>query len=181
MMTKHVELDPGDGENEMFKVLIGDGAWEGYDCAVLAPEEVVAVASPAHAETMRCGDDLEALGCEKLIHETQMALPTVEWPEWFAAFHVDYRDEGAGLRMSEYLPVLQAAIAGQGVALGWEHLIGPPIEQGLLVQIGTRRLRTNRSLYLIWSNRLHLSANAEAVKSWMLGAASGQATGASAP
>ena len=44
--------------------------------------------------------------------------------------------------MSEHMIDLNAAIAGQGVALGWAHLVDPLIEQGLLVPLGTRHLRT---------------------------------------
>ena len=83
--------------------------------------------------------------------------------------------------MSEHMIELNAAIAGQGVALGWAHLVDPLIEQGLLVPLGTRHLRTPWSVYLIWLNRPRLSADAEVVNRWMLEAASARGTSQPAP
>ena len=86
--------------------------------------------------------------------------------------HTEYRDEGTGLRLNHYVLVLQAAMAGEGIAMGWAHLVDGLMEQGLLVRIGSRRWRTNRGFYLIWSNETPLSRQAEAVRRWIVEAAS---------
>ena len=67
--------------------------------------------------------------------------------------------------------VLQAATAGEGVAMGGAHLVDPLIEQGLLVRIGRRRWRTERSFRLIWSSRTPLSPQAETAGDCILASA----------
>ena len=154
-------------------VRLGDGNWIGYDCKWLAREEVFPVASPGFAATLTDTDDPGALVGERLIHIDEPFLPSLTWNDWFAEMNADYRTDGRGLRLNHYVLALQAAMAGEGIAIGWAPIVDFLIEQGLLARIGRRRWRTGRSFYLIWSNRMALSPQAEAVKSWIIGAASG--------
>ena len=143
--------------------------------ALLVGEEVFPVASPGFVETLAgtdAFDDPALLSGETLIHLDEPFLPSLTWSEWFAAMHAEYRDEGAGLRLNHYVLVLQAAMAGEGIAMGWAHLVDGLMEQGLLVRIGDRRWQTNRGFYLIWSNETPLSPQAEAVRGWIVEAAS---------
>ena len=149
-------------------VRLGVGDWQGYDCEPIIREEVFPVASPAYGATLARADALDALAGERLIHMEEPFLPSLTWSDWFAAMHTLYHDDGSGLRLNHYVLVLQAAMAGEGIAMGWGHLVDPLIEQGLLVRIGRRRWRTERSFQLIWSSRTPLSPQAEAVRDWIL-------------
>ena len=86
---------------------------------------------------------------------------------------MDYADDGTGLRVTSYVLALQAAIAGEGVVLGWSQIVDPMLEQGLLVPVGGRRLRTDRAFHLLWPAGVRLSANAKLVSEWMVEAAVG--------
>ena len=130
------------------------------------------VASPGLAATLEAVDEPGALAGERLIHLEEPFLPSLMWSDWFTEMNTDYHDDGTGLRLNHYVLVLQAAMAGEGIAIGWTHLVDYLIEQGLLVRIGNRRWRTGRSFYLIWSNRSPFSPQAEAVRSWIIEAAS---------
>jgi len=77
-------------------------------------------------------------------------------------------DDGKGLRLNDYALVIQAAMAGEGIALGWRHIVEPLIEQNLLARIGKWSLQTGSGFYLIWSNRTQLSDQAIAVRKWMI-------------
>ena len=162
-------------ESTSLGVRLGDGNWDGYNSALLVGEEVFPVASPGFVETLAATNaicDPAALSSETLIHLDEPFLPSLTWSEWFAAMHTEYRDEGTGLRLNHYVLVLQAAMAGEGIAMGWAHLVDGLMEQGLLVRVGSRRWRTNRGFYLIWSNETPLSRQAEAVRRWIVEAAS---------
>ena len=63
-------------------------------------------------------------------------------------------------RFNDYSVVLQAAIEGQGVAMGWRHLVDPLIEQGLLVRPVPQSLTTDQPIYIVASRRGKLRAEA---------------------
>ena len=52
-----------------------------------------------------------------------------------------------------------------------EAVVSGSGSQGLLVRVGRRRWRTERSFYLIWSNRMPVLPQAMAVRAWILDAA----------
>ena len=158
-------------ESSSLGVRLGTGNWHGYDSEPIIEEEVFPVASPAYGAALARAGELDALAGERLIHMEEPFLPSLTWSDWFAAMHTRYHDDGSGLRLNHYVLVLQAAMAGEGIAMGWGHLVDPLIEQGLLVRIGCRRWRTERSFQLIWSSRTPLSPQAEAVRDWILAAA----------
>ena len=155
-------------ESSSLGVRLGDGNWHGYDSEPIVTEEVFPVASPAYGATLARADAPDALAGERLVHMEEPFIPSVTWSDWFAAMHIRYHDDGSGLRLNNYVLVLQAAMAGEGIAMGWAHLVDPLIEQGLLVRVGRQRWRTERSFHLVWSSRTPLSPQARAVRDWIL-------------
>jgi DNA-binding transcriptional LysR family regulator len=55
------------------------------------------------------------------------------WREWFAALGIDDAERRQPIRVNNYPTLLQAAVAGQGIALGWRHLVDDFIAAGSLV------------------------------------------------
>ena len=178
VIVKYVELEPLGPEGAVLGIRSGERPWPGYECAEIALEEVYPVCNPQHSSALACGDDLEALSRERLIHEDQQLIPSVSWAEYFARFGHRYRDDGTGLRMTYYEPVIQTAVAGQGVALGWAHLADQLVRQGLLSRIGTLSHRTGWRFWLVWPSRFPLSAQAEIVRDAMLLSAKSATVGA---
>jgi DNA-binding transcriptional LysR family regulator len=146
----------------------GTGAWKGYDSHLIAGESVVAVASPAWIDAnppVRTIDDL--IAAQRItLEEPYRQRPS--WPEFFAAFGVTWRDGGGGLRLNDYAVVLQAALAGQGIAFGWEHLTDPLVAAGLLAPVGPWRWQSQAGFYLVWSARADLSEDARAFRDWVI-------------
>ena len=146
----------------------GDGAWPGNVSIRICDEEIFPVASPALARHLGPDDANELLAEQRLIHTDRTSLHTISWPEWFAQTGTRYRDDGSGLRFDNYATVLQAAVAGEGIALGWGLVVNPLIAQGHLARIGERSWRTGRGLYLISSDWNTLTPNARAVRDWIV-------------
>ena len=167
---------PDDGST--LAVRLGDGRWDGYECRPLVREELFPVASPDYAHGLSNSGDIASLTGATLVHDDEPHLSSTSWTEFFHAVGVDHDDEGAGIRLTSYVLALQAAIAGQGVALGWSKFIEPILEQGLLVPVGRERLLTHRAFYLLWPAGARLSAKAELVSEWMVDMA-GESTGPS--
>ena len=151
----------------------GDGSWSGCDCVLLASEEVFPVASPAFVKTRKGGSDPESLTGERLIHLEEPFIPVLTWSQWFAEMNVEYHDEGRGLWFNDYTPAMHAAMAGEGIVLGWRHVVEGLMEKGLLVRVGGRTSRRERQgCYLVWSSRVPISPQAEAARGWFMKAAS---------
>lgn len=145
----------------------GDGAWPDYETALLAPEEIYPVCSPAYLGD-RGALDLPALARLDLIHLEEPFRPRPTWVDWFAAKGYAWSDNGGGLRLNDYALVLQAASEGEGVALGWHHQAVELVRRGRLVRPIADSLVTGLGIYVLWPKRARLSPAALIVRDWLL-------------
>lgn len=146
----------------------GEGAWPGYHAALIAPERLQAVASPALLGRLPPIDSLADLAAQQLVHldEPHRYRPT--WASFFRHFGASYSERGDGLRLNDYALVLQAAMAGEGFVLGWNHVCRLPIRQGLIAPVGPWQWDTGAGFYLVWSEREVLSDRAAFTRDWIL-------------
>ncbi len=103
---------------------------QGDNAVLLISERFGAYAAPNRVEE-------DPARAETLI-ETDWQQPLfahVSWDSWFAASGDTLRQGSRVLRYGEEHFVLQAAIAGHGVALMSSALVGDALERGLLVQL----------------------------------------------
>ena len=151
----------------------GDGYWPGYASALIAPERLLAVASPAFLARHGLPGSAADLPNLPLIHLEEPHRYRPGWPEFLKALGVNYRDQGEGLRLNDYALVLQAAMAGEGVALGWAHVCERPLQQGLLAPLGAWDWVTGQGFHLVWSASVEMSAHAVLARDWILAGAEG--------
>ena len=146
----------------------GDGGWPGYESARIAPEVLMAVASPGFLSRHGAPTSPRALTGLPLIHLEEPHRYRPGWPDFFRSLGVDYRDQGEGLRLNDYALVLQAAMAGEGVALGWAHVCERPLQQGLLAAVGSWRWETGQGFHLVWAAGVEMSPHARLARDWIL-------------
>lgn len=146
----------------------GDGNRRGYESTLLASESIVALASPRWLALHGPVADLGALKNQRLITLEEPHRYRPAWKDYFAAFGETYTDNGGGLRLNDYALVLQAALAGEGVVFGWEHVTRHLVETGQLVQVGDWRWNSGAGFYLVWSQSSDLSDDAKATRDWMV-------------
>lgn len=89
------------------------------------------------------------------------------WRDWFAGLGVQPPHSRAGLTVPDYDAAIDAALMGQGVALGWEHLAAGKITQGALQWIGTDRIETGQSIYLVEQAGRAEAAHLARFRSWI--------------
>lgn len=106
----------------------GDEEWPGLDAWKLFDETVIVVCSPNYAARLDGLPAPAALDSARLLRH-----PLLSWREWFAAAGLE-RPEPAGPRYQDALLMLEAAAAGQGVALMTQTLAAPYLANGSLVQ-----------------------------------------------
>lgn len=126
----------------------------GAPSALLFPEVVVPVASPAlAAELGLCKDSSPSdLVAAPRIHEVQGYREWMSWDGWFRTQGVDLPDRQRRILLSSHPLVIQQAIAGQGIALGWRYLVDDAVAKGQLVHVG-KESPTGKGFYLNWTGR----------------------------
>jgi len=149
--------------------------WPAYDARPLAREEIVAVASPAYVRAQGAPRVPAELVAHRLIHLDEPYRPAADWRDWFASAGLAPGGVPRGLVINDYALVMQAVLEGEGVALGWWHLVGRLVQAGLLVQLTVHRLSTGGIFHVVWPRSLPLSRQAAAVRDWL--AAEGAAAG----
>ncbi|MBL0370590.1 LysR family transcriptional regulator [Rhizobium sp. KVB221] len=150
-------------------------AWPQYHSAMLAPEVVCAVASPSFVDALGKPPLLAEMTGLRLIHLEEPVREACDWKEWFARAGIDYARPYRPLIINDYVLVIQAVLAGEGIALGWRHLIEPQVRSGALMPVGNYVLETGNAFYVVWPRSRELSLPARKVRDWLVG----QGTGAS--
>ncbi len=155
-------------ENVSLGIRRGRGNWPGYHSSSIAREELLAVASPSYLATQGVPHAIEDLEHHQFIHLEEPFRPRPQWRDWFQSFDLDYVDRGEGLRLNDYALVIQAAMAGEGIALGWRHVVDSLIKSRLLVPVVPKSWITGEEFHLIWSDRTTLSESACQVRDWII-------------
>jgi DNA-binding transcriptional LysR family regulator len=151
--------------------------WSAPDGALrLFDEALVPVAHPALAVAVI--EDPARLRRQVLLEFDDVSRPWLQWRDWL-------RDAGAGgvkpqgmLRFNQYDQVVQAALAGQGVALGRLELVRPLLEQGKLALASALPPAASDYAYWLIGRRdgagadAGVDADAAAVGAWITAEAS---------
>ena len=117
-------------------IRFGKGAWSGLRSDRLFDEDVFPICSPVLLEgpvPLHEPNDLEHF---TLIHLDWHAQDDMwpDWRMWLLAAKADRPDPTRGLHFSQTMMALQAAVDGQGVALGNTSLVGDDLAAGRLVR-----------------------------------------------
>lgn len=117
-------------------VRYGFGQYPGLESEKLLDEEVFPVCSPALLAPDESSLPVERLRTMTLIHDTAIdfdpAFPN--WRTWLAAHGVTGVDASRGLQFNSTVLAIQAAVDGQGVALGRSVAVAADIAAGRLVR-----------------------------------------------
>ncbi len=128
-----------------------------------APETVIPVASPAYLATHGPLDGaLEAT--HTLLHFDD---PLIDWSLFWgepARRRMPWR---SWVQFSDYAVVLQAAMNGEGVALGWLSVVSRALAEGMLVPASRRRVTTASAFHLLAPRARPLREVVQAIRLWM--------------
>lgn len=131
-------------------IVFGSGEWTGCVAEPIIPEAVLPVCSPGLLESRPAPSvprDLQAL---PLLHlEAGESTRWLDWSGWFKAQGVGFAASEHRVTINNYSLVIQAALAGQGVALGWRPLVDDLLERGQLVPALDRTVVTENGYYLV--------------------------------
>ena len=160
-----------DLENEPIPLGVRGGnpdEWPAYHAARIAPELIYPVASPLYVERHGMPASVAHLTRHRLIHLEEPVRKAADWATWFKSAGINAATANRGLSINDYVLVIQATMEGQGVALGWHHLIQRMVASGLLVRLCGHALATGDAFYVIWPKSRTLSRHAAEVRDWLI-------------
>ena len=166
-ITTDTDLDLG-RERVDLAITLGTGDFPQHQRWHFVDEEVFPVCSPAFLRSHGPMADVQALTRTSLLHLEERYRPRLDWSGWLARFGVSLGRNTRLFRFNDYSIVLQAAIEGQGVAMGWRHLVNPLIEQGLLVRPVPQSVTTDQPIYIVASRRSKLRPEAVSLRDWLI-------------
>ena len=147
-------------------IAFGTGHWPGCRADLLFPEEVLPVCSPALRKRLR---GPAAIAAGPLLHlEGPGQGRWLDWAGWFARRRLQPRAGAKRLSFTNYPLLLQSAIAGQGLALGWLPLVNGLLGSGQLVAACEEVVRTDSGCYLVQSEAARRRPAARRFRDWIV-------------
>ncbi|EEA01040.1 transcriptional regulator, LysR family [Burkholderia sp. H160] len=149
---RNVDLDDGQVDAA---VRYGGGRYPRVQSERILEETVTPVCSPSYREEVGGLTNPAGLARCTLLHEDRMLA---NWEQWFAYADLDRSRRSRGPAYSHGSMAIEAAIRGEGVALGRSALVGDDIAAGRLVApFPDIRLKVERGYDLVYrtGNRDH--------------------------
>lgn len=137
-----------------------DGPDLDHDAVFLMRELMLPVCSPgyqARRDRERLGDIFINLSESSPSWIGRLDAPAADWP-----------GRRAFLNFSDYAVVVQAALLGQGIALGWITVASHWLRAGELVPASPDLIRTARRCQLVWLRGRPLRKPAASVRDWIV-------------
>jgi len=166
----NLRLDPSpdvtdfEREDVDLGVRYGKGGWRGVTAERLLEATVYPVCAPALLEGDRPIRTPEDLRFHTLLHEET----TAHWKNWLKAAGVDPgRWASKGPLFVEASLALQAAAAGQGVALANDALAMSDFEEGRLMRLFELEVPDDDAYWLVYPARSLSKPKVQAFRSWI--------------
>ncbi|APC16717.1 LysR family transcriptional regulator [Pseudomonas frederiksbergensis] len=150
-------------------VLFGDGRFKQGESHWLFSEEVFPVCSPLLLKERTAPLPAHALQELPLLHlRGENSGHWFDWNGVFRTLGIATPPAPGQLRFDNYTLLIQAAIGGQGVAIGWRHLVDNLLAQGLLCRPITETAMSSFGYYVVLPQRKRRSALIQQFVDWLM-------------
>lgn len=147
---------------------LGDGHWGDVRSWHFADEEVLPVCSPTYLRKHGPIGSVDGLATQTLLHFEERHRLRLRWADWFKHCGLVRPKLTKGLVFTDNLGSVQAALRGQGVALGWRHLIGDQLKSRRLVPALDVSYRSGDAVFLVMPIHRKTKLAAEQFRDWLL-------------
>ena len=144
-------------------VRYGRGRYPGLSAELLMREDVFPVCSPSLLDAPHPLSKPAHLKHHTLIHDD---FP-IDWAMWLRSAGVSGVDPHRGPRFQSSEHAVQAAVQGEGVALGRSALVADDLSDGRLVQPFTLKLPTDLAYYVVYPQIALERPKARAFRDWL--------------
>lgn len=157
-------------------IAFGSGDWPGCEAELLFPEVVIPICSPAFRDRHGLSGEPAALAQLPLLHlESEDPARWLSWDSWFGRHDLaisrrhDNSGDGHDLSFNNYPLLMQAAMTGQGLALGWLPLVSDLLASGQLVNAAADPVRTENGYFLVRPKAQRSSGPVDLFRQWIIG------------
>ncbi len=172
--TRHPHIDlrlhhsphPGDFQNPDIDIAIswGQDDWKSMDSKLLLRTRVLPVCSPRLITPDRPLNTVDDLAHHELLHENDYSM----WTMWLKRAGVEDVLLERGTTMDDANVILQAAIDGQGVALGSDILLTDEFASGRLISPFAKERSMAYSYYIVYKHGTLDRPKIRAFYDWLL-------------
>ncbi len=128
-----------------------------------APERIMALGAPGY---LRNRGSLEA---PKHPHtQIKLEMNWFGWPEFLSVTGNEADPETSEISFPDYAVVVQTAMSGQGLVLGWTSVVSTLVVDGVLVPAADAVVETDRSYHLLSSTRRPNRNSVDKVRDWLI-------------
>lgn len=147
------------------RVRYGFGAWPNETARLLFNDTIYPVCGREFAQA-HAGASAATLAELPLLHVDWVDPVWAGWDEVLRRFSVPH-GPSRGRRFGKFTVTLSAAQANQGVAVGWDRLVRPLLDEGKLVRFTDLELPAPGGYYLTWNDNRELSEAARTLRDWL--------------
>ncbi|MBF9002451.1 choline sulfate utilization transcriptional regulator [Vibrio nitrifigilis] len=149
-------------------ILFGDGHFQGCHSELLFTEQVCPVYSPLLVGSNSRLTTLEAICEQPLLRlNSDNKEAWIEWESLFDYFSTTWQPPEVSIEFDNYTLLVQAALSGQGVALGWTPLLDEFIQRGALIAEKQFTARTSQGYYLVIPDKQKPTAEVRLFIDWL--------------
>ena len=156
-------VEPGRGQIDA-AIRYGRGPYAGFNSQLLVTEKLVPVCSPAYLQSVQFRTPGDLTRCVLLVNTRQ------PWTRWLAAANLDADSMTFGDRFDDSGHVLDAAIAGRGVALARLTLAQDDLRSGKLKTLFPAPLVSDNTYHFVTAlePRREIREALQQVAEWLL-------------
>lgn len=150
LVTSQQSVTPDQADVDI-ALLFGNGHDISAPTRPLFTEQVIPVCSPALLERYPAGSGSARLTELPLLQlEADHNARWFDWPELFSRLNIGSAPREPELMFNNYTLLLQAALSGQGVAIGWSPFIEPMLDGGALVALTETPLQSLNGYHIVF-------------------------------
>lgn len=143
-------------------IRLGNGHWKGAQASKLFDEEAFPVCSPTFNGGKLPAKPSEFLDLPLLLDRN------IPWPLWFRGAGVKLDRRIVGTSFTDANLLLEAACAGQGIALARASVASPDLSSGRLIQLSSHRYKLPLSHFVVYPTSAEVDDSVMAFRDWLL-------------
>jgi LysR family glycine cleavage system transcriptional activator len=131
-------------------------------------EIIFPVCSPVYLLSHPAPHTVDELIHHQLIHSSDAFRKRMGWPEWVELAGGDASEIRPNIVFNDYQLALQAALAGEGISLGWSLTAQHLLKNRLLVKALPTQIQTDRAFFLLASHDASKNKRHQVLVDWFL-------------
>lgn len=149
-------------------VRYGDGHWPGVHATRLFGGEAFPVVSPKLLKGRKLPPSIEEFRSLPLLELESPDPRWLGWEDWVQTLPERPKLPAARIRFNSYPLLVQAALAGEGVGMGWRYFVDDYLRDKSLVRLFEQVLMTDLGFYLVEPIGARPRAATTLLRNWIL-------------